>query len=116
MHQKVMKNSCIDLFNQISQKLPRQEWELFSSELIKTKYRIMLGKLSQLLEQFTSTPLTKQQMSFLFESYKVNKNIEDNPDEIAERFVNVKDLVSARLTKKTKRIDDLIAIEQEKIQ
>ena len=50
-------------------------------------------------------------MSFLFESYKVNKNIEDNPDEITERLVNVKDLVSARLTKKTKRIDDLIAIE-----
>ena len=57
-----MKNACIDLFNQISQRLPKQEWELFSSELIKTKYRVKLGQLSSLLDQFTSTPLTKQQM------------------------------------------------------
>ena len=55
-------------------------------------------------------------MTFVFETFKVNKNLEDNPDEISERLVNVKDLVSARLTKKTKRIDDLIAIEQEKQQ
>jgi len=40
--------------------------------------------------------------------------MEDNPEDIRIRLVNVKDLVSARLTKKTKRIDDLIAIEQEK--
>lgn len=37
--------------------------------------------------------------------------MEDNPEEVSERLVNVKDLVSTRLTKKTKRIDDLIAIE-----
>ena len=54
-------------------------------------------------------------MQFIFESFKVNRNLEDNPDELSDRSVNVKDLVSARLTKKTKRIDDLIAIEQEKI-
>jgi len=40
--------------------------------------------------------------------------MEDNPEDITIRLVNVKDLVSTRLTKKTKRIDDLIAIEQEK--
>jgi len=116
LHQKIMKNACIDLFNQISQKLPRQEWELFSSELIKTQYRTTLGQLSQLLEQFTSQPLTKQQMVAIFETFKVNRNIEDNPEEMTERLVNVRDLISARLTRKTKRIDDLIALQQEKIQ
>ena len=49
-------------------------------------------------------------MQFIFETYKVNRNVEDNPDELGERVVNVKDLVSARLTRKTKRINDLIAI------
>ena len=46
LHQKVMKNVSIDLFNAISTKLPRQEWELFSSEIIKNKYRVTLGFLS----------------------------------------------------------------------
>lgn len=49
-------------------------------------------------------------MENIFETYKVNKNIEDNPEEIEGRLVNVKDLVSTRLTRKIKRVDDLIAI------
>ena len=49
-------------------------------------------------------------MQAIFETFKVQKNIEDNPEELGERLVNVKDLVSTRLTRKTKRIDDLIAI------
>ena len=51
-------------------------------------------------------------MTSIFETFKVNRNLEDNPDELGERIVNVKDLVSARLTRKTKRINDLIAIQQ----
>jgi hypothetical protein len=43
----------------------------------------------------------------------VYRNLEDNPDEIKLRVVNVKDLVSSRLQRKTKRIDDLIAIQRE---
>ena len=50
-------------------------------------------------------------MTAIFETFKVHKNVEDNPDVLAERLVNVKDLVSARLTRKTKRINDLIAIQ-----
>ena len=49
-------------------------------------------------------------MENIFETYKVNKNIEDNPEDIDQRLVNVKDLVSTRLTRKIKRVDDLIAI------
>ena len=55
-------------------------------------------------------------MTSIFETFKVNRNLEDNPDELGERIVNVKDLVSARLTRKTKRINDLIAIQQQKQQ
>ena len=50
-------------------------------------------------------------MENIFETYKVNRNIEDNPEEIEARLVNVKDLVSTRLTRKIKRVDDLIAIQ-----
>ena len=50
-------------------------------------------------------------MNSIFETFKVNKNPEDNPSEMSDRLVNVKDLVSTRLVRKTKRIDDLIAIQ-----
>lgn len=116
LHQKIMKNSTVDLFNQISQKMPQQEWELFTSEIIKTRYRVSLRHLSDLLEQFTNEPLTRLQMTSIFETFKVHRNIEDNPDELSERHVNVKDLVSARLTRKTKRINDLIALQKDKQQ
>ena len=105
-----MKNSTIDVFNSISQKMEAQEWELFTAEIIKKKYKITLGDLSQLLLNFTNENLTKRQMTNIFESYKVHKNAEDNPVEVEQRLVNVKDLVSTRLTRQTKRIDDLIAI------
>jgi hypothetical protein len=36
--------------------------------------------------------------------------MEDNPDDINQRLINAKDLISTRLQRKTKRIDDLIAI------
>ena len=55
-------------------------------------------------------------MQFIYETFKVHKNPEDNPEELSERVVKVKDLVSARLSKRAKRVDDLIAIEQDKLQ
>ena len=39
------------------------------------------------------------------------KNIEDNPDDLDQRLVNVRELVSSKLTRKTRRIDDLIALQ-----
>ena len=50
---------------------------------------------------------------FLFETYKVKRNIEDNPDDINDRLINTKDIISTRLMKKSKKIDDLIAIQRE---
>ena len=49
-------------------------------------------------------------MMNIFETYKVHRSLEDNPEELGERVVNLKDLVSTRLTRKMKRVDDLIAI------
>ena len=37
-----------------------QEWELFTAEIIKKKYKITLGDLSQLLLNFTNENLTKR--------------------------------------------------------
>ena len=74
-----MKNSSIDLFNYTSLKMQPQEWELFTSEIIDMKYHITLNALSELLRQFTNEGLTAQQKLFIFESFKVHRNLEDNP-------------------------------------
>ena len=88
-----------------------EEWELFTSEIINANYQVTLNHLSQLLEQFMNEGLTNQQKSFIFESYKVHRDLEDNPDEMGKRLVTMKDLVSTRILKKNKRIDEVIAIQ-----
>lgn len=60
LHQKVMKNSSVDLFTSISQRMPRQEWELFTSELIQRKYLVTLGDLSRMLENFINQGLDRK--------------------------------------------------------
>ena len=54
--------------------------------------------------------LTWKLKEYLFESYKVKRNLEDNPDDLNERQINCRDIISTRLMKKSKKIDDLIAI------
>ena len=60
-----------------------QEWELFTSEIIKKDYKVTLGELSQSLSNFTNVPLTTKQMQNIFETYKVHRNLEDNPEELS---------------------------------
>ena len=78
-----MKNSTVEFFNSISKKMEAQEWELFTAEIIKKNYKITLGDFSHLLLNFTNSGLDKRQMSNIFETYKVHKNLEDNPEELA---------------------------------
>ena len=49
-------------------------------------------------------------MTFIFETYKVHRNMEDNPSKLGERVVSMKDLVSTRIKRKNKRINDVLAI------
>jgi len=41
-----MKNSSLDLFQTISQKMGAQEWDLFTSEIITMNYKVSLDHLS----------------------------------------------------------------------
>jgi hypothetical protein len=63
-----------------------------------------------LLGQPALTPKLKE---YLFESFKVRRGMEDNPDDINDRLINARDIISTRLMKKNKKIDDLIAIQRE---
>ena len=111
LHQKIMKNSSLDFFRQLIVKMAREDWDQINMHLVKKKYIITLGELTDLLSQYGGVDLTQQQKVFIFETYKVKKNAEDDISAIDSRHVNVKDLVSSRATRKSKRIDDLIALE-----
>jgi len=103
----------MDLFNSISAKVPTQEWELLTSELIKKKYVVTLKELATLLKDYGAKKVTPQQQEALWETFKVKKNLEDNPEDMGDRLINVKELVSSKLTRHTRRINELIQVQLE---
>ena len=105
-----MKNSTIDLFMHLSQNSRVQDWDKLTRELTQRQFRVKIGDFNELLISFLNKNLSQSEKQYLYESFKVNKNPEENPDDINECIVSVRDLVSTRLQRKNKRIDDLIAI------
>jgi len=105
-----MRNQVLDYFNQIATSMSKQDWDMFSAEIINNKYFMTIRDLNELLVRSGQKPLVAKMKDFLFETYKVKRNIEDNPDDINDRLINTKDIISTRLMKKSKKIDDLIAI------
>lgn len=108
-----MRNQVLDHFNQVATSMSRQDWDNFAADIINKKYFISIKDLNTLLVESGQKPLTAKLKEYLFESYKAKRNAEDNPDDINERFINAKDIISTRLMKKNKKIDDLIAIQRE---
>lgn len=105
-----MRNHVLDHFNQVASSMSRQDWDIFSADIINKKYLITIKDLNTLLVESGQQPLTAKLKEYLFESYKAKRNSEDNPEDINERLINAKDIISTRLMKKNKKIDDLIAI------
>lgn len=84
----------MDLFNDASAKCDKKQWELLTFELIKRKYIVSCKELSDLLNRFIKERLTKPNMDAIWETFKMNKNVEENPENVEERLVNVKPLFS----------------------
>lgn len=83
------------------------EWDHLTQVLIKQEYKISIGDLE--------SKLMKKQIRFsetliknLWDSFKLNPN-DKAPYE--QRLVVVKDLVSRKLNRKGKRIDELIQLQ-----
>lgn len=89
----------------IAIKFTNQEWDLFTFELIKMRYQIKIKDLSSMLLSYKGVVLSQEEIKYLYEAYKVN---DSDLGSIEERLVNVKDLVSTKLNRKHKRIDELI--------
>lgn len=94
--------------------MPKPAWDSFVSEIRKKKYMMTVREISEMLKKEGQRGLDDRMKEFLFESFKAHRNVEDNPDDVNDRLVNIRDLVSSRLTQKNRKIDDLIAIQREK--
>ena len=73
--------------------------------MIKTEYKIKICDFQQRLKDFKQIKLQEGQVRNIWDTFKVNPN-DDGP--LEEREVNVKDLVSRKINRKGKRIDELI--------
>ena len=93
--------------------MSKSAWDAFSLQIASKKYILSIGDLNENLENQNQAPLTYKMKEFLFEAFKAKRNAEDNPDDINERLINVKELLSSKLSQKNKKIDDLIAIQRE---
>jgi hypothetical protein len=90
----------------ISLKFTNQEWDLFTYDIIQSAYKITIADLQNKLESYKGIKLSDTELKNLWEAYKVSESDSIHP--ISERLVNVKDLVSTKLGRKSKRIDELI--------
>ena len=86
-------------FSSLSQSIKREQWEDISTELMPSRYIVSLGKLSSVLKDKANYQLTHQHKQFIFKTYKVSKNIEDDSNNIDDRMVNVKELITSKMTK-----------------
>jgi len=56
--------------------------------------------------------LTKKEKEFIWETFKVKENIEDNPESIDERFVNLTTLVNMKKSGRQKKMNEIIEFEE----
>lgn len=108
-----MRNYVLDYFQSIATAATREQWDAFVFEVNKKKCCLTIQQLSNFMGLLSQPALTPKLKEYIFESFKVKKGMEDNPEEINERVVNARDIISTRLMKKNKKIDDLIAIQRE---
>lgn len=67
-----------------------------------------VNELAILLKKYGAKKFTLTQEEALWETFKVKKNLEDNPDSLDDRLVNVKEMVSSKLTRQNRRINEII--------
>jgi hypothetical protein len=69
---------------------------------------LTVNELAILLKKYGAKKFTLTQEEALWETFKVKKNLEDNPDSLDDRLVNVKEMVSSKLTRQNRRINEII--------
>jgi hypothetical protein len=80
-----------------------------TNDLIKKEYKIKIKELETMLATGKPIRFTELLVRNLWDTFKVEPN-DESP--FGERFVLVKDLVSRKINRKGKRIDELIQLQR----
>jgi len=71
LHQKIIRNLVMDLFERVSQQMGDEDWLNFKADLQNTKNIIPIGKLQMLLYKYANhTILSAQEKEFIYETFK----------------------------------------------
>lgn len=99
LHQKILRNICLDKFSNLALKATDDQWEGLVSAIVKMDFTGTVSQLDHLLKKYlhsSASGLSLKEKEAIFESFKVKQNPEDNPDNIDDRVVTLHALVNAR--------------------
>ena len=86
-----------------------EEWDRLTGDLFKKEYKVKIKELVTMLSKGKPIRFTEQLVRNLWDTFKAEPNDESPYD---ERLVLVKDLVSRKINRKGKRIDELIQLQR----
>jgi Na+/phosphate symporter len=85
-------------------------------ELHKYRLEVSMKQFNTYLMKYLGQALTTKEKESIWETFKVKDNIEDNPDSIDDRVINLQALVNARKSGRMKKINEIIQMEEEEEQ
>lgn len=117
MHQKILRELCLDKFSQIASKCSDSQWESLVNHIIQHNFSLSIKELTDFLKRLLPTlTFTLRDREALWEAFKLKPNLEDNPDSLDERQVSLQALVNARKQTRQRRLKELIGVEEEDTQ
>lgn len=72
-----------------------------------------LKDFSLLIQKFIGKALTEREKLFMFEIFRVKESIEENPDVLEDRVVSLQAFVNSRKQSGSKKLNDLINMEED---
>lgn len=98
LHQKIIRNLVIDLFERLNRKISDSLWLDFRAELRRSSYIVSIGNLQTMLNKYApDTVLNYKDKEFIYEAFKAPHDERGRPIVDAE---SVSELSSATLDKK----------------
>lgn len=85
MHQKIMREQCLDKFFMIGNKVSEKVWDHMVDQAVNANFTMSVKELTQMIEKNAKISYDHKDKEALWESFKIKANIEDNPDSLDDR-------------------------------
>ncbi|CDW82631.1 px domain containing protein [Stylonychia lemnae] len=111
LHQKIMRNLCLDKFSGIAEKADEDKWNQLVKIIIDSDYQMKIKELANVLQNVLGIKINNKEKEFIWETFKVKQYLEDNPDDMNERLVSLQALINSRKQSRLKKINQLMNLE-----